>query len=69
MESNACVCVCMCSSVKETLPPALGSTSQPPPVFDGTTRQITILYTFLLSVSFFVHIGKENFCVDQTVNQ
>lgn len=26
------------SSVKETLPPALGSTSQPPPVFDGTTR-------------------------------
>ncbi|ONL96751.1 safener induced1 [Zea mays] len=25
-------------SVKETLPPALGSTSQPPPVFDGTTR-------------------------------
>ncbi|KAG2541612.1 hypothetical protein PVAP13_9NG691500 [Panicum virgatum] len=23
---------------KETLPPALGSTSQPPPVFDGTTR-------------------------------
>ncbi|CAL4913897.1 unnamed protein product [Urochloa decumbens] len=26
------------SSVKETLPPALGSTSQPPTVFDGTTR-------------------------------
>ncbi|EER92440.1 protein IN2-1 [Sorghum bicolor] len=25
-------------SVAETLPPALGSTSQPPPVFDGTTR-------------------------------
>ncbi|OEL32811.1 Protein IN2-1, partial [Dichanthelium oligosanthes] len=26
------------SSLKETLPPALGSASQPPPVFDGTTR-------------------------------
>nr|XP_034576285.1 protein IN2-1 isoform X2 [Setaria viridis] len=27
----------LASSAKETLPPALGSTSQPPPVFDGTT--------------------------------
>jgi hypothetical protein len=29
---------CLCRSVKETLPPALGSTSAPPPVFDGATR-------------------------------
>ncbi|TVU47479.1 hypothetical protein EJB05_07082 [Eragrostis curvula] len=28
----------LASSAKEVLPPALGSTSEPPPVFDGTTR-------------------------------
>lgn len=46
------------SSVKkETLPPALGSTSQPPPVFDGTTRQITILlFNTTLNSSLFVSI-------------
>ncbi|KAK3409024.1 hypothetical protein EUGRSUZ_J01142 [Eucalyptus grandis] len=34
----------MATGVKETLPPALTSTSDPPPVFDGTTR-LYISYT------------------------
>ncbi|GJN31100.1 hypothetical protein PR202_gb19457 [Eleusine coracana subsp. coracana] len=34
MEWNAV----LCRSVKEALPPALGSTSAPPPAFDGATR-------------------------------
>ncbi|KAJ0476596.1 putative Thioredoxin-like superfamily, glutathione S-transferase L1/2/3 [Helianthus annuus] len=29
------------ASVKEVLPPVLDSTSQPPPLFDGTTRLYT----------------------------
>ncbi|KAL9422050.1 hypothetical protein AB3S75_034344 [Citrus x aurantiifolia] len=41
----ACVSATMASNVvKEVLPPALDSTSEPPPLFDGTTR-LYISYT------------------------
>ncbi|XP_010032251.2 glutathione S-transferase L3 [Eucalyptus grandis] len=41
---RASVSATMATGVKETLPPALTSTSDPPPVFDGTTR-LYISYT------------------------
>ncbi|XP_048139953.1 glutathione S-transferase L3-like isoform X2 [Rhodamnia argentea] len=41
---RASVSATMASGVKEVLPPALTSTSDPPPIFDGTTR-LYISYT------------------------
>jgi hypothetical protein len=37
----------LCRIMKEVLPPALDSTSEPPPLFDGTTRLDSWLLQFL----------------------
>ena len=37
----------LCRTVNEVLPPPLDSSSEPPPVFDGTTRLVLVCFTFL----------------------
>ena len=51
-------------TVNEVLPPLLDSSSEPPPVFDGTTRLVRIGFTFLHLFNYNSDLFRPSFSTD-----
>ena len=54
----------LCRTVNEVLPPLLDSSSEPPPVFDGTTRLVHIDFTFLHLFNYNSDLFRPSFSTD-----